>query len=194
MIALLLAVALSAAAAADGHNPPPVPGTEVTPPPPPPIGDNEGFLRPTPTPTPSGNGGSGGSGGKPTPPEDPNLDNYERFIALAPNRIVLHAATPAQLIRVEDGLQYYFIGRDGSTRIGPWIPPFAELKAKYPSGGEVSLYKGSNPLTGKRVKIDYLPAVNRIRVDTFYADRDNDKNKQYIFHFGPEHDITYDVW
>ena len=194
MIALLLVVALSAAAAADGHEPPPVPGDEALPPPPPPIGENEGSLRPTPAPTPSGNGGSGGSGGKPTPPVDTSLSQYELYIALAPNRIVLHAATPAQLIRVEDGLQYYFIGRHGDTRIGPWIPPFAELKAKYPSGDEVSLYKGSNPLTGKRVKIDYLPAVNRIRVDTFYADRDNDKNKQYIFHFGPEHDITYDVW
>ena len=188
MIALLLAVALSAAAAANSHLPPPPPdtnGEEIPPPPPPPIGGNEGAL-----PTPS----TGGSGSTPTPPADTSLLQYELYIALAPNRIVLHAATPAQLIRVEDGLQYYFIGRDGSTRIGPWIPPFAELKAKYPSGDEVSLYNGSNPFTGKRVKIDYLPAVNRIRVDTFYADRDNDKNKQYIFHFGPEHDITYDVW
>ena len=190
MIALLLAVALSAAAAANSHLPPPAPdtiGEELPPPPPPPIGVNEGAL-----PTPS----TGGSGSTPTPPPpaDTSLLQYELYIALAPNRIVLHAATPAQLIRVEDGLQYYFIGRDGSTRIGPWIPPFAELKAKYPSGDEVSLYNGRNPLTGKRVKIDYLPAVNRIRVDTFYADREHDKNKQYIFHFGPEHDITYDVW
>ena len=190
MIALLLAVALSAAAAANSHLPPPAPdtiGEEIPPPPPPPIGVNEGAL-----PTPS----TGGSGSTPTPPPpaDTSLLQYERFIALAPNRIVLHAATPAQLIRVEDGLQYYFIGRDGSTRIGPWIPPFAELKAMYPSGDEVSLYNGPNPLTGKRVKIDYLPAVNRIRVDTFYADREHDKNKAYIFHFGPEHDITYDVW
>ena len=188
MIALLLAVALSAAAAANSHLPPPAPdtnGEETPPPPPPPIGVNDGAL-----PTPS----TGGSGSTPTPPADTSLLQYELYIALAPNRIVLHAATPAQLIRVEDGLQYYFIGRDGSTRIGPWIPPFAELKAKYPSGDEVSLYNGSNPLTGKRVKIDYLPAVNRIRVDTFYADRENDKNKAYIFHFGPEHDITYDVW
>ena len=195
MIALLLAVALSAAAAADGHLPPPAPdsnGEELPPPPPPPIVGHDGTPTPTPTPTrPSTPGGTQ----PPSPfPEDPTLTKYERFIALAPNRIVLHAATPAQLISVEDGLQYYFIGRDGSTRIGPWIPPFAELKAKYPSGDEVSLYNGRNPLTGKRVKIDYLPAVNRIRVDTFYADRDNDKNKQYIFHFGPEHDITYDVW
>ena len=197
IIALLLAVALPAAAAANSHRPPPAPGNnddeEIPPPPPPPTGGNTGTPTPTPTPTrpstPSGNGGA-----DPPPPDDPTLTQFELYIALAPNRIVLHAATPAQLIRVEDGLQYYFIGRDGSTRIGPWIPPFAELKAKYPSGDEVSLYNGPNPLTGKRVKIDYLPAVNRIRVDTFYADREHDKNKQYIFHFGPEHYITYDVW
>ena len=207
IIALLLAVALPAAAAANSHRPPPVPDNideEIPPPPPPPSAGNTGTTSPTPTPTPTpgGNGGteqpppppSGNSGNDPPPPDDPTLTQFELYIALAPNRIVFHAATPAQLIRVEDGLQYYFIGRDGSTRIGLWIPPFAELKAKYPSGDEVSLYNGSNPLTGKRVKIDYLPAVNRIRVDTFYADRERDKNKPYIFHFGPEHDITYDAW
>ena len=197
IIALLLAVTWPAAAAANSHLPPPVPGNveEYPPPPPPPTGGNTGTTSPTPTPTPTRPSTPSGNGGtQPPPPADTSLLQYELYIALAPNRIVLHAATPAQLIRVEDGLQYYFIGRDGSTRIGPWIPPFAELKAKYPSGDEVSLYYGSNPFTGKRVKIDYLPAVNRIRVDTFYADRDNDKNKAYIFHFGPEHDITYDVW
>ena len=95
---------------------------------------------------------------------------------------------------MEDGLQIYYVGRDGKTRLGPWVPSFAELAAKYPDGDEASIYNGSNPLTGKRVKIDYLPTVKRIRVDTFYADKEHDKNKQYIFHFGPEHDITYDVW
>ena len=92
------------------------------------------------------------------------------------------------------GSSNYFIGRDGKTRLGPWIPSFAELAEKYPDGEEASIYLGSNPFTGKRVKIDYLPAVKRIRVDTFYADREHDKNKHYIFHFGPQHDITYDAW
>ena len=95
---------------------------------------------------------------------------------------------------MEDGLQIYYISRKGKTRLGPYVPSFAELAAKYPDGPEASIYRGYNPLTGKRVKIDYLPAAKRIRVDTFYADKDKDKNKQYIFHFGPEHDITYDVW
>ena len=113
---------------------------------------------------------------------------------MAPNRIIFHAATPIQLCKVKDGLQIYFISRKGKTRLGPWIPSFAELAAKHPDGDEASIYYGFNPLNGKRVKIDYLPNVKRIRVDTFYADKEHDKNKQYIFHFGPEHDITYDVW
>ena len=196
IIALMLVAVLPAVVVAQGPPPAPDDNDDDLPPPPP------GYIAPTPTPSPTpdsnlpppppGNGGSGGNGS--TPPPDPTITDYELYIAMAPNRIVLHAATPAQLIRVEEGLQYYFIGRDGSTRIGPWIPPFAELKARYPSGDEVSLYNGPNPFTGKRVKIDYLPAVNRVRVDTFYADREHDKNKAYIFHFGPEHDITYDHW
>ena len=78
---------------------------------------------------------------------------------------------------------------------GRGFPPFSELAAMmYPAGEAVSLYSGYNPFTGKPVNIDYLPSVHRIRVSTFYADREYDKNKPYIFHFGPEHDITYDTW
>ena len=153
-------------------------------------GENEGGLtnRQTPTPTRT----SGGAGGTPTP--TPELSEHERINALAPNRIIFHAATPVQLCRVEDGLQMYFISRHGDTRLGPWVPSFKELAELYPDGEEASIYLGYNPFTGKRVKIDYLPHVHRIRVDTFYADRDKDRNKPYIFHFGPEHDITYDHW
>lgn len=138
-----------------------------------------GFTPPTPTPTPN---------------EDPTLTEAELIKALAPNRIIFHAATPIQLCKVEDGLQIYFISRKGKTRLGPWIPSFAELAQKHPDGPEAPVYFGFNPFTYKPVKIDYLPHVNRIRVDTFYADREHDKNKQYIFHFGPDHDIVYDAW
>ena len=153
-------------------------------------GDNEGGLTNGQTPTPTRT--SSGSGGTPTP--TPKLSEHERINALARNKIIFHDATPIQLCRVEEGLQVYYIGRHGNTRLGPWVPPFSELAELYPDGEEASIYLGYNPLTGKRVKIDYLPHVHRIRVDTFYADRDGDRNKQYIFHFGPEHDITYDVW
>ena len=76
----------------------------------------------------------------------------------------------------------------------PGSPHSQNWPENIPTAPEASVYRGYNPLSGKRVKIDYLPSVKRIRVDTFYSDKDNDRNKQYIFHFGPDHDITYDAW
>ena len=212
ILTLFLAVAWPTAAAAQAPPGPPSPD-QPTPKPTPPSTDPPGGIptpRPTstPTPTPGGTGGTTaptstppttptpttGSGSGTTLTLDQTLAEYELIKALAPNRIIFHAATPIQLCKVKDGLQIYFISRKGKTRLGPWVPSFAELAAKYPDGDEASIYYGFNPLNGKRVKIDYLPTVKRIRVDTFYADKEHDKNKQYIFHFGPEHDITYDVW
>ena len=154
-------------------------------------GGPPGFTPPTPTRTPSSPTTSTEEARRKL---EQALAEFERIKALAPNRIIFHAATPIQLSKVEDGLQVYYIGSDGKTRFGPWVPGFAELAAKHPQGTEASIYLGVNPLTGKKVKIDYLPHVNRIRVDTFYPDKENDINKQYIFHFGPDHDITYDAW
>ena len=186
MLTFVLVVAWSATAAAQGGvTSGGDPGSDPQPLPPAPV---------TPTPTP----------GTPTPTSTPRPDNGgglppgpvpEPTVLAAPNRIVFHAATPAQLCKVDDGLQYYFVAWDGSTLLGPWVPPFSELAAMmYPAGEAVSLYSGYNPFTGKPVNIDYLPSVHRIRVSTYYADREYDKNKPYIFHFGPEHDITYDTW
>ena len=202
VFALLLAVVWPAVMAAQPPGGPPGSGPSTGGPNTNPGGNPD--PTPTRTPTPSGNTPDSGPPTTPSSPpttgDTPTLEEalaeYERIKALAPNRIIFHAATPIQLCKVEDGLQVYYIGRDGKTRLGPWVPGFAELAAKYPdpAGPEASIYLGFNPLTGKRVKIDYLPSVKRIRVDTFYPDRENDRNKQYIFHFGPEHDITYDVW
>ena len=206
ILALLLAIALSSVAAA---NDPPTGPPGSNPPTRGPSTNPGGNPDPTPTRTPTRTPTPSGGNGRPRPPtatpssppatgETPTLKEalaeYELIKALAPNRIIFHAATPIQLCKVEDGLQIYYVGRDGKTRLGPWVPGFAELAAKYPGGPEASIYFGFNPLTGKRVKIDYLPSAKRIRVDTFYADKEHDKNKQYIFHFGPDHDITYDAW
>ena len=51
------------------------------------------------------------------------------------NRIVHHAATPAQLIKTGNGLQFYYIGADGSTASGPHFPSFSE------TGGNVSFWR-----------------------------------------------------
>jgi hypothetical protein len=191
MLVLVLAVAWSATAAAQGGGQPSGPGGSEPPQLPP------APVTPTPatpaTPTPTSTPRPDSDGGLPPGPE--SEPEPEPTVLDAPNRIVFHAATPAQLCKVDDGLQYYFVGRDGSTLLGPWVPPFSELAAMmYPAGEAVSLYSGYNPFTGKPVNIDYLQSVHRIRVSTFYADREYDKNKPYIFHFGPEHDITYDTW
>jgi len=211
-IALLFAFIRPAATVAQAPPGPPPAGSPTPVPQPtgaPPGG--EPTPRPTAPPTPVSvvpTAPPGGNGDRPPPTPTPSttrtageiltleqtLAEYELIKALAPNRIIFHAATPIQLCKVEDGLQIYYVGRNGKTRLGPWVPGFAELAAKHPDGDEASIYLGRNPLTGKRVKIDYLPNVKRIRVDTYYADRENDINKQYIFHFGPEHDITYDAW
>ena len=179
LITLVLAVAWSAAAAtaAELQNRGAVPDLQQDGRPTvPSLGENEGRL-PTP---------------QPTPLPDQSVDLH--FDLAAPNRIVFHAATPVQLCKAGDGLQVFFIGSGGTTRPGPWLPPFSELAELYPEGDPVSLFSDSNPLTGKPANIDYLPSAQRIRVATFYADTDYDINKPYIFHFGPEHDITHDAW
>ena len=107
-----------------GGTPTPTPTPPPSPPPPPPT---------TPTPTPGGNGNlppdpTGGNGNTLTLAQ--TLAEYELIKALAPNRIIFHPATPIQLCKVKDGLQIYYVGRDGKTRLGPWVPSFAELAAK----------------------------------------------------------------
>ena len=126
---------------------------------------------------------------------DPTLTEHERRAALAPNRIVFHPATPVQLCKAAGGLQVYFIGADGDTYFGPWVPSFAELAATYPEGESASIFSGRNPLTGKPVDIDYLPAKQKLRVSTFYADRPpHDINKPYVYTVDHIHTIIHEQW
>lgn len=112
-----------------------------------------------------------------------------------PNAIVLHPATPIQLSAAGGGLRCYFIGRDGDTRIGPFIDSFAILAQKHSGSDAVALYSGHNPLTGKPVTIEYLPANKRLRVSTFYADRPpHDFNKPYVFTVDANHTVTHEQW
>ncbi len=154
-----------------GPNPTPTPTPNPTP-------------RPNPTPNPD-----------PTPPIDPTLTEHERRAALAPNRIVFHPATPVQLSKAAGGLQVYFIGADGSTYFGPWIPSFAELAATYPEGESASIFSGRNPLTGKQVDIDYLPSKQKLRVSTFYADRPPHAiDKPYVYTVDNIHTVIHEQW
>ena len=112
------------------------------------------------------------------------------------NSIVLHPATPVQLVAAGDGgLHCYFIAPDGATRTGPVIESFSDLEEMHPSGDAVTLFSGSNPGSGKPVMILYLPAEKKIRVSTYYADRPPyDFDKPYIFTIDADHSVTHDSW
>ena len=107
--------------------------------------------------------------------------------------VVSHAATPAQLCPVAGGLQYYFIGADGSTSIGPFISPFDDLASLY-TAGAVLLYSGSNPLTGKSVQIHYLASEYKIRVSTYYPDTQYDTDKPYTFTVNGSNTVSIIAW
>lgn len=192
LLTFVLVVAWSATAAAQVGGPggPDDPDPQPLPPAPATVTPTPGAPAPTPT-----RSSSTSSPTSPTTPVDPTLTEHERRAALAPNRIVFHPATPVQLCRVDDGLQVYFIGADGSTYFGPWVPPFAELAATYPEGESASIFSGRNPLTGKPVNIDYLPAKQKLRVSTFYADRPPyDFNKPYVYTVDPNHTVIHEQW
>ena len=108
--------------------------------------------------------------------------------------IVSHAATPAQLCPIDGGLQYYFIGADGSSSSGPWLDAFTELAGLYTAGASVSLYSGANPLTGKQVHIHYLPSEQKLRISTYYPDTQYDTDKPYVFTVDTGHAINHEAW
>ncbi|MDE0143380.1 MAG: proline-rich domain-containing protein [Caldilineaceae bacterium] len=107
--------------------------------------------------------------------------------------IVSHAATPAQLCPIAGGLQYYFIGADGSTSIGPFISSFTDLASLYTTG-EVLLYSGVNPLTSKSVQVHYLTSSYEIRVSTYYPDNEYDTDKPYTFTVNGSNVVSHIAW
>jgi len=108
--------------------------------------------------------------------------------------IVSHAATPAQLCVTDWGLQYYFIGPSGGQP-GPSLSSFSELAETHSLvQAVVELYRGTNPMTGKPVQIDYLPNEKAIRVSTYYADTPYSKNKPYIFTVSTSYEVAHQAW
>ena len=215
LIAILLAVAVLPGSAL--ANPPPVDGgtpdtpsnnsnNSNTPPPtggnnnttsPPPTGGNNNTTSPPPvgggnnnTTSPPGGGSNDGGGSQqtssPAHPDAPSTPSN--------GCIVAHAATPAQLCPIANGLQYYFIGADGSSSIGPFISPFNDLATLYTGSTDVLLYSGVNPMTSKSVNIYYLPADRVIRVSTYYPDTQYDTDKPYIFTVNGSNSVSHSAW
>ena len=152
----------------------------------------------------NGNGtvdpGPGNGTGGPVIPLVPEEDEEDNGTMAGPhasvlsNRIVLHVATPVQLVKAGDGLQFFYIGADGSTVSGPVFASFSELAEMHASGAWVPLLDAVNPLTGKQVNVDYIPNEQKIRVFTYYPDKGQDVNKQYIFNFGSDYSINVEAW
>ncbi len=169
--------AQNAAGGHDMHLPAPPPPDPQTPggngaPPPPPGSDD-----PPPPPSSNTGGGPGGNGGSGsgTTPVYTGVDCH-----------ISHAATPAQICSVPNGLQYWYIGADGSAQPGPFLPDEPKIES----------FSGANPLTGKSVTIDYITENDQIllRVSTFYPDSEYDTNKPYIFTLDPGHNVNYIQW
>ena len=197
-LALLLTLALTAAAFAQPPGTPPgnnQPNNNQ------PNNNPPANLQPN---NPPGNPAPGSSPGGPNgdpnaPSADPPGGATETSHPSAPfvppaNCIVNHAATPAQLCPVAGGLQYYFIGADGSSSGGPWLDSFTELAGLYTAGASVSIYSGANPLTGKQVDIHYLPSDKKIRISTYYPDTQYDTDKPYTFTVDTDNAINHEAW
>lgn len=215
LLALLMVVALSAVASAQGPDGPNSPngGPDGPGGPPDAATPTPDTMMPTATPaptaTPSNPGGPGTNPGGPGDPSGPTTDpgngngggdmSGGGMAAPIPvsNRIILHAATPVQLIKTGDGgLHLYFIGADGSTYTGPTFSSFAMLEEMHPSGAAVSLFSGSNVSTGRPITVDYLPDENRIFVKTFYPaghDKHN-PNKAYDFTVDDKYKVKHVNW
>ena len=139
---------------------------------------------PTVTPTPTS---------RPLPAVAQEPQGAESFSPQAPC-LVAHAATPAQLCLTAAGIEYYFIGPEGVAS-GPLLPSISQLAGSYSAfSPTVELYRGTNPLSGKAVHVDYLPSENAIRVSTYYADTPYSEDKPYIFTLDEAYQVTHQAW
>ncbi len=150
-----------------GTNPP---GSDT----PPPLGGTNPPGPGTPPPVgsdPDGGDGGGGGGG----PVYTGIDCH-----------ITHAARPAQICSVPNGLQYWYIGADGSAQPGPFLP----------DSPRISVFNGVNPMTGKSVTIDYVIEGDKVllRVQTYYPDNEYDTNKPYVFTLDAGHNVNYIQW
>ena len=203
--ALILTVALAPAAAAESPpGDPPAPTATSTAVPPPPGNNPTATATPTAAPPPSSGNGGGPppiNGGEPPPingtatptaTATPGGGGVSAPAWPPAGLIVTHAATQVQLAPVNNGLQSYLIGSDGTGHSGPWIDSFSSLAQQH--AGVATLWTGTNPGTGKPVTIYYLPAENKLRISTFYPDTQYDTNKPYVFTVDTGHNVVHEQW
>ena len=109
--------------------------------------------------------------------------------------LVKHAATPLQVFVSGDGIQVYFIGPDGTAQSGPSLRSVSNLVELHsPVSGVIELYNGTNPMSGKSVRIVFLPTEGVIQFITYYPDTLHDTDKSYVFTLNVSNQVTHQVW
>ena len=84
---------------------------------------------------------------------------------------------------------YYFIGADGSSQTGPYLP---NQSSDSPA---IQLYSGSNPMTGKSVVINWeTDNGGKLRLSTYYPDNEYDTDKPYVFTVSENNIVTHVSW
>ena len=167
--------------AAGGHDihlpaPPPEPETPgPNNPPPPPSANTPNPNDPPPPPSSNPDGDGNGDSGSGSTPVYTGIDCH-----------IQHAARPAQICSVPNGLQYWYIGADGSAQPGPFLPDLPRIES----------FSGTNPMTGKPVTIDYVTEGDKtlLRVQTYYPDNEYDTNKPYVFTLDAGHNVNHIQW
>ena len=134
-----------------------------------------GSGTPPPPPVSGPDGGGNGGGGSNSTPVYTGIDCH-----------IKHAARPAQICSVPNGLQYWYIGADGNAQPGPFLP----------DSPKITVFNGTNPMTGKSVTIDYVTEGDKVllRVQTFYPDNEYDTNKPYVFTLDAGHNVNHIQW
>ena len=140
------------------------------------------------SPPPPGGNNPNGPGGPPPVGSGPDGgdDSDSTPVYTGVDCHIQHAARPAQICSVEGGMQYWYIGADGSAQPGPYLP----------DSPRIEIFNGVNPLTGKSVTIDYITENDQtlLRVSTYYPDNEYDTNKPYVFTLDPGHSVNHIQW
>ena len=174
--------------AAGGHDMhlPALPGSSsnsgTTPPPPSSNTPNTG----NPPPPPSSNSGGGSNDGGSNGGSNGGGNSNTTPVYTGESCHISHAATPAQICSVTNGMQYWYIGADGSAQPGPFLPDSPKIES----------FTGTNPMTGKSVTIDYITENEQtlLRVSTYYPDNEYDTDKPYVFTLDPGHTVNHIQW
>ena len=121
--------------------------------------------------------------------------------------LLQHDAKPIDVCPVFDGLQIYFIDKNGGHP-GPVIPNVGELNEDYYLRDTFFLWNGDtmnlignvywggtvNPISKKPILWMYVRNEHRIRIFTLYENRHTGMDKPYVFSIIEDIIIVHEEW